>query len=75
MKLLKKKKGDETIIEFTSFLDDKTDEEQQIIDPTLKLILIMVTLEFFNTIDSWKLRGENFYMSLKMKQLIQFILI
>lgn len=60
-------KEDDTIIKLNTFLDSRTSEMMsEIIDFTnLSFVDNGHLLEFFNSIDSWKLRGDNIYMSLE----------
>ena len=60
-----KTQDDNVLLALNSFLDDKTNElMSEIIDFTnLADVDNGKLLVFFNTIDSWKLRGENIYMS------------
>ena len=60
-----KNREDNSLSELTAFLDSKTNElMDEIIDFTnLQDVDNGRLLIFFNTIDSWKLRGENIFMS------------
>jgi hypothetical protein len=60
-------KEDDTINRLNTFLDSRTSEMMSdIIDFTnLSFVDNGHLLEFFNSIDSWKLRGDNIYMSLE----------
>ena len=65
--LIGEPKEDDTIIKLNSFLDSNTNDMMgEIIDFTnLSFVDNGHLLEFFNSMDSWKLRGDNIYMSLE----------
>ena len=65
--LVGERKEDDTIIKLNSFLDSRTSAMMtELIDFTnLSFVDNGRLLEFFNSIDSWKLRGDNIYMSLE----------
>lgn len=58
-------KEEDMINTFTAFLQDRTNELMSEIIKYTDIEDDTNTLEFFNTIGNWKLRGENIYMSLE----------
>jgi hypothetical protein len=58
-------KDEDVINTFTAFLQDRTNELMSEIIEYTDIEDDANTLEFFNTIGNWKLRGENIYMSLE----------
>ena len=61
------KDKDETILNLTTFLESKTTEMMsELVEFTeLQDVDNGKLIEFLNTVDSWKLRGENIYMSME----------